>query len=121
MALNGSGQKLSCPGETACGPAPKRKRRTLCFYFGYAGLIDAANGTPWFGDAAPQGYDGDQYAFVQMTGSVSQSFNSGAGLFRVSWLEASRPAFCCAGNQTYKVTLDNVSLGSFSTTSGQQF
>lgn len=90
-------------------------------YMGDAGLIDAVNGTPWFGGTPPQGYDGAQYAFVQVTGSISQSFTTGAGLFRASWLEASRPALCCGGNQTYNVTLDNVVLDSFTTHSGQQF
>ena len=93
-------------------------------YMGDAGLIDAVTGTPWFADTPPQGYDGAQYAFVQATGSVSQTFNSGAGLFKVSWLEASRPVVdggCCKGDQTYNVVLDDVVLGSFATLSGQQF
>jgi hypothetical protein len=93
-------------------------------YMGDAGVIDGVTGTPWFAASPPQGYDGAQYAFVQGTGSVSQTFDSGAGVFTLSWLEASRPVVdggCCKGDETYDVALDDVVLGSFATASGQQF
>jgi hypothetical protein len=93
-------------------------------YLGDAGVIDAVAGSPWFADMPPQGYEGAQYGFVQVDGSVSQTFSTGDGLFRLSWLEAARPSVdggCCNGDQTYDVMLDNQLLGSFATFSGQQF
>ena len=91
-------------------------------YLGAAGVIDAVAGTPWFFGTPPQGYEGAQYGFIQGDGSVSQTFSTGDGLFRLSWLEAARPSTgCCNGDQTYDVMLDNQLLGSFSTFSGQQF
>jgi hypothetical protein len=93
-------------------------------YMGDAGVIDAVAGSPWFADMPPQGYQGAQYGFVQITGSVSQTFSTGDGLFQMSWLEAARPSVdggCCNGDQTYDVVLDNQVIGSFATASGQQF
>jgi hypothetical protein len=90
-----------------------------------AGLIDAVSATPWFGGNPPQGYAGQQYGFVQSTGTLSQVFTADvAGVLALSWLEGSRPFMyggCCNGDQSYEVWLDTTLLGSFSTASGQDF
>lgn len=88
-----------------------------------AGLIDGDTATPWFGGAPPQGYGGDQYAFVQGLGSLSQSFVASAtGLLTLSWLEGARPAQSSwNGAQTYDVMLGAVALGQFASASGQNF
>lgn len=87
-----------------------------------SGLINGTTATPWFGGSPPAGFGGAQYAFVQGTGTLSQTFRGSTGLLQVSWLEASRPAFgCCNGDQSYNVLLNGNVLGTFSTASGQAF
>ena len=95
-------------------------------YQGGAGLVDTSQGSnAWYGGSAPAGFDGNQFAFLQGgAGSVlSQTFTSASGgTAKVSWLEGARPFFGSTnGDQTYKVFLNNVEIGQFSTISGQTF
>jgi hypothetical protein len=96
-------------------------------YQGGAGLIDTSQGSnDWYGNTPPSGFGPNQFAFVQGgAGSIlSQTFTSAsAGTTTVSWLEGGRPASfgCCNGDETYKVLLNDIQIGLFSTTSGQNF
>ena len=93
-------------------------------YNGGAGLIDTSQGSnAWYGNTSPSGFSGNQYAFVQNSGILSQQFSSAvSGPTTISWLEGSRPDFgCCNGNQTYQVLLNGNVIYSNTTPSGQNF
>ena len=90
-------------------------------YTGQSGLINASGSSAWYAGSGPTGFGGNQYAFVQTTGSISQSFSSVAGSFSLSFLDAGRTANCCNGNQTFQVLIDSTVLGTFSTTSNGLF
>lgn len=92
-------------------------------YAGGSGLINTLNPpNAWYGNTPPSGYVGDQFAFVQSTGSISQTFSASAGLGTVQWLQGSRPDFgSYNGNQTYEVLLNSVAIGTYTTTSGENF
>lgn len=94
--------------------------------FSGAGIIDASIAyNPWWNGAAsgPTGYADNRYGFLQTTGSLSQTFTaSSSGLASLSWLEGARPWNGSSnGDQTYQVLLGTTVLGTFSTTSGQDF
>jgi hypothetical protein len=85
-------------------------------------LVDATNSSAWYGNAAPAGQDGGQFAALQGTSTLSQSFTASNTKASVSWLAAGRPDFgSYAGNQSYTVTIGNASLGTFTTVSGASF
>lgn len=87
-----------------------------------AALVDATNGSAWYGSTPPAGQDGGQFASLQTTGSLSQSFTASNSKATVSWLAAGRPDFgSYGGNQNYTVTLGANVLGTFSVTDGQAF
>lgn len=90
-----------------------------------AGLINGVTGKPWFDTNRRTGYGGDQYAFVQGAGILSQTFTATAdGFLNLSWLEGSRPTrngSSYDGLQTYNVLLNGVSFGQFSTPNAQNF
>lgn len=90
-----------------------------------AGLINGVTGTPWFSTNRRTGYGGNQYAFVQGAGLLSQTFTATAdGFLNLSWLEGSRPTRSGSsynGLQTYNVLLNGVSFGQFSTPNAQNF
>lgn len=90
-----------------------------------AGIINGTGGTAWFGSDPSTGFGGAQYAFVQSTGTLSQTFTAAkSGKFALSWLEGSRPVSyggCCNGDQKYTVSLNGAVLGSFATVSAQDF
>ena len=87
-----------------------------------AALVDATNGSAWYGNTPPAGQDGGQFASLQTTGSLSQSFTASNTKANVSWLAGGRPDFgSYGGNQNYAVTLGANVLGTFSTTDGQAF
>lgn len=92
-------------------------------YASSAGLINVDNPpNAWYGNTPPSGYSGDQFAFVQGSGSLSQTFAASAGSSTLSWLEGSRPDFgCCNGLQSYEVLLNGNILGTFSTPNDQNF
>ena len=90
--------------------------------YGGSALVGATGGNAWYGGAPPAGQDGDQFAALQGTSTLSQTFTMVGSTLDLSWLDAGRPFFgCCNGDQTYKVTLNNAVLGTFSTTSGEAF
>lgn len=87
-----------------------------------AALVNAEGSNAWYGGSAPAGQEGLQFAALQGTGSLSQSFTASATTLLLSWLNAGRPYFGgYDGDQSYQVLLDGVAIGSFSTTSGQSF
>jgi hypothetical protein len=90
-------------------------------YSGLSGLINASGGSAWYVGSGPTGFGGDQYAFIQSTGSISQTFTSGAGLFSLSFLDTGRTSSCCNGSQTFQVLIDGTVLGTFSTTASGAF
>ena len=68
-----------------------------------------SNGSAWGAAAAP---DGRQTAFVQRTGSISQTVSLSAGSYTLSFQVAQR-ACCAAPNvQPVKVTVDGTQVGS---------
>jgi hypothetical protein len=95
-------------------------------YAAGAGIVDTSQGwNAWYGAAAPSGYEGNQFAFLQggAASVLSTSFYSAlAGSTQINWLEAGRPFWgCCNGDQTYLVELNGTLLGTYSVTSGQAF
>ena len=84
---------------------------------GGGGLIaNTGPGNPFYGDAAPAGFVGNQFAFVQNGGSFSQTFAATPGAGVISWLEANRPN--SGGIESYQVILNGVPLGTFFGTAG---
>ncbi len=76
-------------------------------------------GEPHFEGPAP--LSGNQYAFLQNNGSLSQTFNSsGAGLTTISWNDAGRQSGG-HGDQIYQVLLNSVVIGTFVTIDSQPF
>jgi hypothetical protein len=86
-------------------------------------LVNAQGSSAWYGSTPPAGQDGDQFAALQGTSTLSQTFVVGATTdATLSWIEAGRPNFgAYAGDQTYEVLLDGNVLGTYSTVSGQAF
>lgn len=85
-------------------------------------LVDATNSSAWYGGSAPAGQDGGQFAALQGTSTLSQSFTASNTKAVVSWLAGGRPDFGgYAGNQSYTVTVGNTTLGTYSTVSSAAF
>ncbi len=80
-------------------------------FSGYAGL--AGNGSA-FTSGNPNAPQGGQVAFIQITGSLSQSVVLAGGTYSVS-LEAAQRAIG-PSNQTFEVLVDGVSVGSINPT-----
>jgi hypothetical protein len=90
-------------------------------YSGGAGLIDGTQPGAFEPSSQVTGFGGNQFAFVQGNGTLSQSFSATPGLATISWLEAGRPdTGCCNGDQSYTVDVDGT-IGTYSTFSGQNF
>jgi hypothetical protein len=90
------------------------------------GIINNTGGTAWFGGSLPPGSSGNQFAFIQGSGSsISQTFSvSTAGAYSISWIDAGRPDIyggCCRGDQMYQVSLNSTIIGSYSTATGVGF
>ncbi len=87
------------------------------------GILNASAGSAWYIGSGPSGFDGDQYAFLQGTGStISQNFTSGDGAFELTFLDAGRSFFGpYNGDQTFQVWIDGNLLGTFSTVSNSNF
>jgi hypothetical protein len=64
------------------------------------------NGSAWNAAAAP---DGVQTAFVQMTGTITQTLSLNAGSYTLAFRAAQRT---CCGVQPVKVTVDGTQIGS---------
>jgi hypothetical protein len=84
--------------------------------------IQNETNTAWPGLPTP---DGSKYGFVQSQGVLTQTFTANqSGTFELTWLNAGRPNNLFAGiggDQSYDVLLNNLLLGTFSTTSGEPF
>lgn len=126
LIANGGFEDLdsaSAPGSHGSYAYPEGTIAGWTFYG--AGLINGTTATPWFGHAAPQGFSGAQYGFVQGQGWLVQSLTADAtGTLELSWLEGSRPDIFGGGykgDQSYEVWLGTSLLGTFSTASGQDF
>ncbi len=80
-------------------------------------------GNPWYNGALPTGFSGVQFAFLQNSTIISQTFNvKTAGTYQVAWLDAGRPdGGSFDGNEGYALVLNGVNEGNFQTTSGQNF
>jgi hypothetical protein len=90
--------------------------------FDNSALVGATGSNAWYGGAAPAGQDGAQFAALQGTGTLSQTFIMVGTTLDLSWLSAGRPGMgCCNGDQTYDVLLNGATEGTFSTVSGQAF
>jgi hypothetical protein len=90
-------------------------------YSGQAGLLNASGSNAWYSGSGPTGFGGDQYAFVQTTGSISQTFTSAAGTYALSFLDTGRTAGCCNGDQTFDVYIDASLVGAYSTSPNGAF
>ena len=90
--------------------------------YGGSALVNAQGSSAWYGGAAPAGQEGLQFAALQGTSSLSQDFTADSDTAVLSWLAGGRPFFGgYNGDQSYEVTLNGVSLNTYSTTSGQAF
>jgi PEP-CTERM motif len=90
--------------------------------FDGAAIVGATGSNAWYGGAPPAGQDGDQFAALQELSTISQTFTMVGSTLDLSWLAAGRPNMgCCNGDQNYEVTLNGLTLGSFSTASGEAF
>jgi hypothetical protein len=84
--------------------------------------VGATGSNAWYGSAPPAGQDGDQFAALQGTSTLSQTFTMVGTTLDISWLAGGRPFFGSDnGDQTYEVMLGSDVLGTFSTVSGQAF
>jgi hypothetical protein len=95
-------------------------------FAGGSGIINATASNAWWPSptfSTPTGFDGNQYAFVQGSASLSQTFTApSTGTFVATWLEGSRPNLVAYdGNQSYEVLLNSSVIGTYSTLSGQNF
>lgn len=90
-----------------------------------AALINGQGGSAWYPSqpAPPPGFVGGQFAGLQSTSWLAQTFNATGGTLNVDWLSGGRPYSygCCNGDQTYTVSIDGTVEGTYSTVSGQAF
>lgn len=120
LLTNGSFESPSLGGTDYVYPAGL----SGSWVYGGSALVNTAVGAnAWYGASAPSGYDLVQFAALQGTSTLSQTFNSlTADLASISWLSGGRPDFgSFAGDQTYDVFLNGNLLGSYATVSGQSF
>lgn len=90
--------------------------------YGGSALVNAQSSSAWYGGSAPAGQEALQFAALQGTSSLSQSFIATGSTAVLTWLNAGRPYFGnYNGDQTYEVLLNGAFLGQFSTVSGQAF
>jgi hypothetical protein len=89
-------------------------------YFGGAGLINGNDPGAYNGES---GFDENQYAFIQGSGSyISQVFSATPGIGAIDWIQAGRPnTGCCNGDQTLDIFLNGNLVGAVASASGQVF
>lgn len=90
----------------------------------YAGsaLVGATGYNAWYGGAPPAGQDGAQFVALQGTSTLAQTFTMTGAVLDLSWLAGGRPNFgSYNGDETYDVKLNGLTLGSYSTISGEAF
>jgi hypothetical protein len=102
-------------------------------YWTYASAVlisatnPAAGGSPWWPSApCPPGYLGSQFAGLESTTSLSQTFTvSTSGDFELRWLAGGRPASYGDqhnGDEIYEIEIDGTAVARpFSTTSSEPF
>jgi hypothetical protein len=78
----------------------------------FSGLAGVAGNGSGFTSGNPNAPEGTQVAFLQGTGSFSQSVNLTAGTYSLSFAAAQRGNFQ-ASSQTFQVLVDGVSVGTF--------
>ena len=89
--------------------------------FSGSALVNASGGNAWYSGAAPTGLDGVQFAALQATSTLSQTFTANADNLHLSWLDAGR-GIGGMGDQSYQVLLDGVAVGGvFGTNSNEAF
>jgi hypothetical protein len=95
--------------------------------YGGSALVNASSSSAWYGSTPPTGFDGAQFAALQSSSTLSQTFNvtaaEAAGPATLTWLSAGRPNFgSYAGDQTYEVLINGAQVGTdFTTASGTNF
>lgn len=77
--------------------------------FSGSALVNGSGSNAWYGAAAPAGMDGSQFAALQATSTLSQSFTATASILHLSWLDAGRT--WGMGDQSYQVLLNGVAVG----------
>jgi hypothetical protein len=88
--------------------------------FSGAALVNASGGNAWYGGTPPSGFAGAQFAALQATSSLSQSFTANADTLHLSWLDAGRT--WGMGDQNYSILLDGLAVGGlFGTASDDAF
>jgi hypothetical protein len=97
-------EQLALPGgsfQTAPSGSPWQ-------FLGSAGISSNGSGFTGSNPGAP---DGSQVAFLQATGSMSQSVNLSAGTYSLSFLAAQRAGAAQAHNQQIQVLVDSAPVG----------
>ena len=88
--------------------------------FSGSALVNGSGGNAWYGDSAPSGMDGAQFAALQNGATLSQSFVANASTLHLSWLDAGRT--WGMGDQSYQILLNGAAAGGvFSTASDDPF
>jgi hypothetical protein len=102
------------PGNTSCGAGVWSMPTQ-----GTSGVIDSSDGA-W---PAITPADGDYFGFIQSGGYIQQTFVAAAtGDFTLSWDDAGRAFHGGSdGDQTYELLIDDLSIFSGGTASGQSF
>jgi hypothetical protein len=85
-------------------------------------LVNASGGNAWYIGSGPSGKDGVQFAALQGTSTLSQTFTASNASAKLSWLDAGRSFFgSYNGDQTYDVLLNGTVVGTYSTASNSSF
>lgn len=89
--------------------------------FNGSALVNASGGNAWYSGSAPAGMDGVQFAALQGTSTLSQTFMATGSNLYLSWLDAGR-GMNGMGDQSYQVLLNGSAVGgTFSTLSNEAF
>lgn len=89
--------------------------------FNGSALVNGSGGNAWYSGSAPAGMDGVQFAALQGTSTLSQTFTATASNLYLSWLDAGR-GIGGMGDQNYQVLLNGSAIGgTFSTVSNEAF
>lgn len=108
------------PGH-AWGTIPQIDANQGGWTFNNAALVNGSGGNAWYSGAAPAGMDGVQFAALQATSSLSQTFTASAETLHLSWLDAGR-SIGGMGAQSYSILLDGIAVGgAFETSSTDPF
>jgi hypothetical protein len=84
--------------------------------FNGSALVNGSGGNAWYSGAAPAGMDGVQFASLQGTSTLSQTFTANSDTLHLGWTDAGR-SIGGMGDQTYQVLLGSDVFGTFNTAS----